>query len=181
VLPIEGDETTGWKPGKPTTFLDTPALEYAPMFSPDGRWIAYHYLPLEDRQNPTTGGVYVQPFPAPATGEIRRAPRIDRDFQPVWSRDGKELFYVPLANAGRLASVRVMAQPSLTFASPQTFVANVIVGRPANSTRAFDTLPDGKFVGLASESETGGLSTSAEMRVWLNWFDELKARAPASR
>src|SRR5262252_5172581 len=41
ILPVEGDEASGWKPGKPTVFLNTPAVELSPMFSPDGRWIAY--------------------------------------------------------------------------------------------------------------------------------------------
>jgi Tol biopolymer transport system component len=42
ILSIEGDAARGWTPGKPTVFLSTPANETAPMFSPDGRWIAYH-------------------------------------------------------------------------------------------------------------------------------------------
>src|SRR5262249_40092203 len=42
ILPMEGDEASGWKPGKPTVFLNTPFAEFEPMFSPDGKWIAYH-------------------------------------------------------------------------------------------------------------------------------------------
>ena len=42
ILPMDGDEASGWKPGKPTVFLSTPFYEAEPMFSPDGRWIAYH-------------------------------------------------------------------------------------------------------------------------------------------
>ena len=41
ILPMEGDAARGWTPGKPTVFLSTPANEVLPMFSPDGRWIAY--------------------------------------------------------------------------------------------------------------------------------------------
>ena len=41
ILPMEGDAARGWTPGTPTVFLSTPADEAAPMFSPDGRWIAY--------------------------------------------------------------------------------------------------------------------------------------------
>ena len=41
ILPMEGDAARGWTPGKPTVFLSTPANEAMPMFSPDGRWIAY--------------------------------------------------------------------------------------------------------------------------------------------
>src|SRR5262245_22930010 len=36
-LAVEGDESSGWKPGKPTPLLATPAREFNPAFSPDGR------------------------------------------------------------------------------------------------------------------------------------------------
>lgn len=59
LLPMEGNEASGWKPGKPTVFLSTPFNEMEPMFSPDGRWIAY--------QSSESGRyeVYVRPFPGP--------------------------------------------------------------------------------------------------------------------
>jgi serine/threonine-protein kinase len=41
ILPIEGDEASGWKPGKPSVFLNSPFGETYPMFSPDGRWVSY--------------------------------------------------------------------------------------------------------------------------------------------
>jgi hypothetical protein len=58
--------------------------------------------------------------------------------------------------------------------------ARVTANRISNEMRAFDVLPDGRFVGLVepagSESITGALV--AEMRVVLNWFEELKTRVP---
>ena len=36
ILPMEGDEGSGWKPGTPTAFLDGPSEEMQPNFSPDG-------------------------------------------------------------------------------------------------------------------------------------------------
>ena len=59
LLPIEGDETTGWRPGTPAVFLSTPALEQEPAFSPDGRWLAY---------SATESGrseVFVRAYPGP--------------------------------------------------------------------------------------------------------------------
>jgi serine/threonine-protein kinase len=41
ILSMEGDEASGWKPRQPTVFLDSAAVEQEPMFSPDGKWIAY--------------------------------------------------------------------------------------------------------------------------------------------
>jgi Tol biopolymer transport system component len=40
VLPMEGDEVSGWKAGKPEVFANTPAGEFTPAFSPDGHWLA---------------------------------------------------------------------------------------------------------------------------------------------
>src|SRR5439155_14924058 len=59
ILPIEGDEKSGWKPGKPVVFLNSPTNEQEPMFSPDGRWVAY--------QSDESGRseVFVRPFPGP--------------------------------------------------------------------------------------------------------------------
>ncbi len=41
MLPIEGDELTGWKPGQPTGFVNTAAREHDPAFSPNGQWLSY--------------------------------------------------------------------------------------------------------------------------------------------
>jgi serine/threonine-protein kinase len=67
VVAIEGDELTGWKPGTPTSFLSTAALEREPMFSPDGKWLAYQSNELGQFE------VYVRPFPGPGgSGGFRR-------------------------------------------------------------------------------------------------------------
>ena len=41
ILPLEGDEVSGWKPGTPTIFFASPFNEWGAAFSPDGRWLAY--------------------------------------------------------------------------------------------------------------------------------------------
>ena len=53
LLPLEGDEVSGWKPGTPTIFL---ADGWAAAFSPDGRWLAYQ---SNESGRPE---VYVRPF-----------------------------------------------------------------------------------------------------------------------
>ena len=56
ILPMEGDEASGWRAGTPVPFLNSPAAEKEPNFSPDGRWVAY--------QSNETGRdeIYVRPF-----------------------------------------------------------------------------------------------------------------------
>ena len=71
-------------PGDLTSFLATPADEASPMFSPDGRWLAY----VSD----DTGQyeVWVEPFPGPGP---RTRISYRGGVEPLWSRDGQELFY----------------------------------------------------------------------------------------
>ena len=62
ILPVEGDEASGWKPGTPTVFLSGPSNEQWPRFSPDGRWLAY------ESNESGKFEIYVRPFPGP--GEV---------------------------------------------------------------------------------------------------------------
>ena len=57
------------------------------VFSPDGRWVAY------GSDESGTDAVYVQPFPA--TGAKYQVSRGDVGHHALWSRDGKQLFYIP--------------------------------------------------------------------------------------
>jgi serine/threonine-protein kinase len=68
ILPVEGNDTAGWTPGKPSVFVDSPAGEQRPAFSPDGRWLAYH------SNESGVAQVYVRPFPGPG-GKWRSRPK----------------------------------------------------------------------------------------------------------
>ena len=59
-LPLDTSDPDHPKPGNPEPFLVSPSDKLVPMFSPDGRWIAY-------RSNESGRfEIYVQPFPAGA-------------------------------------------------------------------------------------------------------------------
>ena len=157
------------------------------VFSADGRWIAYHSrtgnATAVDGSATRDVGIFVQPFPA--TGLLYQAPKLQIDFQPVWSPDGSELFYVPLAASGQIAAVHVIRTGSgIRFSTPQFVPARVTGSRTSGSTRAFDMLPDGQFVGPISRSEEAAVAATnyfSEIRVVINWFDELRAKVPAAR
>ena len=150
------------------------------VFSPDGQWIAYTSTPVSGGASSPNRGVYVQPVPA--TGARYQIPRQQLDFHPVWGPKGTELFYVPTAASGQLAVVNVTTQRGVTFGTPVTLPARVTGSRTSLETRAWDILPDGRFVGVVPESEADSSAAAAapQFRVVLNWFEELKARVPTN-
>ena len=84
ILPMKGDEVSGWKPGNPTVFLNTRSDEREPTFSPDGRWIAYH------SNESGRDEVYVRPYPGPG-GQWQIS--TGGGVSPIWSRTTRELFF----------------------------------------------------------------------------------------
>lgn len=146
------------------------------VFSPDGHWIVYTSTQVRYGASSPNRGIYVQPVPV---SEARyQVPKQTLDFHPVWGPAGTELFFVPSAAYGRLAVVSITT-PDVTFGSPVTLPARVTLDRTSAETRAYDILPDGRFIGLvpASETESSG-KTVTQFRLVLNWIEELKQRVP---
>jgi len=140
------------------------------VFSPDGRWVAYASF------GPSGGGGYVQPFPA--TGARYQIPKLAIDYHPLWTSDGKELFYIPAF--GRFAAVSVQMQPSFTFGNPVEMTTVAFTqGHFSPDVRNYDLTPSGKFVALVDPQEGRSRTSAApEIQVVLNWFEELKQRVP---
>jgi serine/threonine-protein kinase len=170
ILPLEGDEASGWKPGKPTVFLNSPFVENQAAFSPDGRWLAY---------NATETGrpeVYVRPFPGP--GGKWQVSTGGGAF-PTWSRNRKELFY-------RAADQTLMVAPyaaegaSFRAEKPRRWSPARIPLRVLG-TRTFDLHPDGlRFAVLKAEEEQAEVKQDRLVFI-LNFFDELRRLAPAGK
>jgi Tol biopolymer transport system component len=139
----------------------------ASAFSPDGRWVAYG----------ANGSVFVQPYPP--TGAKYQVPSTNGSpHHPFWSRDGKELFYEP--NINQLFVVPVRTQPEFAFGTPKSLTAGNFGSTNPAFARNRDVDVTGKrFITpvLASERDAG--LTTAEIRIVLNWFTELKERVPA--
>jgi WD40-like Beta Propeller Repeat len=70
------------------------------IFSPDGRWVPYTMREAVAG----TDFVYAQPFPA--TGEkVQISTNAETGHHPVWSSDGKELYYSPGPGSRLVAGV----------------------------------------------------------------------------
>ena len=162
ILPIEGDETSGWKPGKPTVFLKTPFAEQDPTFSPDGRWLAY------DSAESGRAEVYVRPFPGPGA---KSQVSTEGGINPKWSRERRELLYESPDQRIMVASYSVTGD-SFNADRPRPWSEQrFVVGR------RFDLHPDGERVALAVVRESG--ATNKVVFIF-NFFDELRRIAPTS-
>jgi hypothetical protein len=140
--------------------LATPFNEGWPALSPDGRWLAY--MSDESGQNE----VFVRPYPGPGAKVLVSQ---NGGREPVWSRDGRELFYVGFQQQGsQLVAVGVETDPEFRVRS-RTALFDASEYEPSDPHANFDVLPDGRFVMV----HQGRLS---EMVLLLNWTDEVRRR-----
>jgi Tol biopolymer transport system component len=135
------------------------------VFSPDGRWIAYQ------EGNATVRGVFVQPFPATGAKYLVR-----QGGHPYWSAKGDAL----VLNVGSNSSVRIpfTTTPRVAFGQAEDFSrAGRSEGNPGTTRRNADSMPDGEhIIGVYDGATTG--AEAAQIQVVLNWFDEVRQRAP---
>jgi len=145
---------------KPRPVLQGPFAERHPRFSPDGRWIAY--------SSNETGRyeVFVQAFEAAGGG--KRQISTEGGTEPIWSRDGKELFY---RNGDRMMAVDISTKPSFSHGTPRLLFEGQYTVGPL-SIASYDVTPDGRhFVMLQSSDSSPG---ATQIHVVQNWQAGLK-------
>jgi serine/threonine-protein kinase len=169
ILPMEGNDASGWKPGNPTVFLNTDAAEFEPMFSPDGRWIAYHSTESGQFQ------VYVRPFPGPGA---KRQISTDGGQLPTWSLTRSELVYANLDRQLMVVSYTVTGDV-FNSTKPRLWSERRYLPRPR--FRSFTLHPDGERIVLDAASETESAVSRDKVVFILNFFDELRRIAPLGR
>ncbi|MDE3137547.1 MAG: protein kinase [Acidobacteriota bacterium] len=122
-----------------------------PRFSPDGRWIAYN-----------AREIVVQPFPGPG-------PRIqisnNGGAQPVWSRDGKHVFYISRDKKLMEADF----DPRSGTAGPPHVVFQTRIIAPDYVGTQYDVAPDGRFIINSVPADH-----SAPLTLLANWTAALK-------
>ena len=99
----------------------------------------------------------------------------------MWTPDGDSLVYVPSANSGQMAIVRMVKDSGVTFGVPTTVPAVVTGAVISGGRRAYDVLPDGRFIGLIIPGMyRSPVGAARQIHVVLNWFDELKRLVPVN-
>ena len=173
ILPMDGNDRDGWKPGSPQVFLKTPLAEESPMFSPDGRWIAY--LSTESGENQ----VYVRPFVE--AGGASSAAAVGGKWQistamaddPSWSRTRHELFFLSVADLRMMVAPYTVEGSSFRAEKPRVWSTTRIAARPRPPSRDLDLHPDGKRFVVASNESESPVKQNKIVFVF-NFFDELR-------
>jgi len=170
VLPMEGSEAGGWKPGKPFAFLNSPNNETTPMFSPDGRWIAY----VSDESGRFE--VYVRSFPGPGG---RWQISTNGGLWPSWSPKGKELFYEEVSGSRIMVAAYAASGGEFQPEKPRPWVSNS-VPLLQGADRPLDVSPDGKRLAVLLKAPDQSQTRAKEDRItfFFNFTDELRRIAP---
>ncbi len=154
IMPLNGDR-------KPRPFLTNPWEESGGKFSPDGKWIAY-------ASNETgKSEVYVVSYP----DAVDKTPiSIGGGSSPVWSRDGKQLYY---ARRDGIMVVDVSLHPVFRAGTPRVFREGL------RSAGGFAVAADGRvlFARVPEKAEDG----RHEVRVLENFATAVRRRVPAAK
>jgi WD40 repeat protein len=143
-------------------------------FSPDGKWMAYSMNEKAGGTPSPNRGVYVQPFPP--TGDVFQVPKDRIDFHPAWTGNG-DLMYVP--TVGQFSIVAFQTKPGVTFGRAVHLPMAARHDRVSTDVRDFDLLRDGRLlITLPGDDQSSPGDVAPQMRVVLNWFEELKQRVP---
>ena len=144
----------------PVMIAATPAEEYSPALSPDGRWVSY----VSDESG--RAEVYVRPFPHADSARVQVS--VAGGIEPVWAPSGRELFYRDAAFD--LVAVEVTLTPSFRLGRQRRLFSTrpyYVEGLHA----AYGVTRDAKrFLFLANPEDAG-----SHLVVVHNWLGELES------
>jgi serine/threonine-protein kinase len=144
----------------PRPFVQSPFVEQGGVFSPDGRFLAYA------SNESGRFEVYVRPFPD-LGGKWQVS--TEGGLQPLWSRSGREIFY---RSGDSMMTVPVDIGSAFRVGKPvQLFEAKFAM--PGSGVAEYDVATDDKRFVMLQDAQN-----PTEIRIVLNWFEELKERVP---
>jgi serine/threonine protein kinase len=159
-------DVLGIRPGIDTAAVPLVATKFeegGPALSPDGKWLAY--VSAETGQHE----VYVAPFPN--TTAAKWAVSTRGGTEPLWSRNGKELFYRD--SSSNLVAVEVKTNPAFSLGrSAGLFSAAEFRAHPL--APQYDVSPDGQRFLMIRGATRSGID---KLIVVENWFEELKEKS----
>jgi Tol biopolymer transport system component len=155
---LEGRDSTA----RPRAIGDRMSTSWGPRFSPNGQWLAYSSNKGGSRQ------IFVESVDG-SSGRIQISNEDGSD-APLWSPDGRRLFYV--VNTERLVAADLETTPTVHAVSRTTLLDG---GYDFNVGHAsYDITPDGKQLLLLKN-----VSSDAEVIVAYNWAEQARVRIRA--
>jgi serine/threonine-protein kinase len=151
IAPMSGDQ-------KPFVYLNTQFNETSAKLSPNERWLAY----VSDETNRYE--VYLQTFPKPG-GKIQVSN--NGGISPLWSRDGKELYYVSADQ--KLMAVEIKTASNNVQPGTAKVLFPVRIAGPGPGF-AYDVSKDGRFI-IPTPTQS---AAAVPFTVVLNWPALLK-------
>jgi serine/threonine-protein kinase len=145
------------------TIAATPAKEFSPALSPDGRWLAY----ASDESGRTE--VYVRPFPD--AGTARYTVSHNGGTEPLWSHSGKELFFRD--GAENLVAVEIAPGDAFRPGAERTLFSTHAYVTDNRHHHYSVSLDDRSFLFVKSPSAS---ASTNRLIVTLNLFDDLKRK-----
>ena len=145
------------------SFLQASSNLSGPHFSPDGRWVAYTTDESGRRE------ICVQPFPA-TSGKWMIS--TEGGQYPRWARNGREIFFF---SGDQLMSVDVEIQPAFKAGTPRALFQAAGYLSAGN----YDVAPDGQHFLMIKQNDVQ--TNPKELRVIVNWSEDLKRRAPPGK
>ena len=155
---LERSQEGGWEPH---LFLQTAFRERSPSLSPDGRFVAYA------SNESGRDEIYVQPFPK---GGRRTTVSNNGGWEPRWSPDGRELFYV---EGTTLTAVSVDTSATFSARSRTPLFEHPNLSNPYYPQ--YDISADGqRFIIPTPVEDAPGAKPM--IRVVQNWAEEFRDR-----
>jgi Tol biopolymer transport system component len=161
VIPVAGDAL-------PRELIATEYQEIDPALSPDGRWLAF--------ASTRTGRleVWVQGYPEGIAVRVSR----DGGFEPRWSADGRQLFYL---QGSSVMAVEVQSEAELSFSAPELLFSGPYIANPVPASQSYDVAADGRFLMIELPGGAAANTASQGIVVVQNWTQELEQRVPGRR
>jgi serine/threonine-protein kinase len=146
-------------------------IELQPKISPDGRWMAY----MSNESGKSE--IYVRPFPEVNKGRWQVS--TSGGDSPLWSPDGRELFY---RNGDFAIVVAIQTEKTFKCGKPVSLFQGTYVPLSLQDAHTWDISPDGKRFLMMKQAASAGKPAAAEtprqINIVVNWFEELKQRVP---
>jgi serine/threonine-protein kinase len=143
--------------------LQTTFAERNAAISPDGRWLAYESNEAGQEE------IYVRPFPKVADGHWQISTGGGTD--PVWARNGRELFY---RDGSSVMAAAVEMSPTFEVRGVVRLFDGPYLVFLGGS---FDVARDGRFL-MMKEATPHDQKPASSLVVVVNWFEELKRLVP---